>query len=329
MKRVAFFTIQSALSISSTAYAESSRSASELLPFVMTIIIAGILFLLIVVFFFIWNYKKNSIIIEAAVKSSKGNVRQNNEDNFFLNGRFMALQDMDNGATLSQQCMKPLQIYAVCDGMGGEEAGEEASFIAVENLVELYSSLSHGMDTDVFKKWFIKTSDNIFQKSQDNRRKSGTTIACCLWCKPKLYLAHVGDSRIYLFRNDKLTRLTTDHSEVERMIKMGLITPEEAVQHPKKHIISQYLGISSTDIQLDPCIVELSDFQNNDILLLCSDGLTDMLDDNILQQIFTKAESVQQATNLLVKYALKAGGHDNVTVLCLRYRTKKLAGQKN
>ena len=295
----------------------------------MTIIIAGILLLLIVVFFFIWNYKKNSIIIEAAVKSSKGNVRQNNEDNFFLNGRFMALQDMDNGATLSQQCMKPLQIYAVCDGMGGEEAGEEASFIAVENLVELYSSLSHGMDTDVFKKWFIKTSDNIFQKSQDNRRKSGTTIACCLWCKPKLYLAHVGDSRIYLFRNDKLTRLTTDHSEVERMIKMGLITPEEAVQHPKKHIISQYLGISSTDIQLDPCIVELSDFQNNDILLLCSDGLTDMLDDNILQQIFTKAECVQQATNLLVKYALKAGGHDNVTVLCLRYRTKKLAGQKN
>lgn len=326
MKRVFFFTVQSALSLSSLAYAESSSSISKSPSFVMTIIIIGVLILLVVTFFCLWKYKKtNSIIIEAAVKSNKGNVRQNNEDNFFLNGRFMALQDMDNGATISQQCKEPLQIYAVCDGMGGEEAGEEASCIAVEKLVELYSSLGHSMDTDLFKKWFIETSDDIFQNSQDNKRKSGTTIACCLWSNPKLYLAHVGDSRIYLFRNGELTRMTTDHSEVERMVRMGLITPEEASQHPKKHIISQYLGLSSADVQLDPCIVELSDVRNNDMLLLCSDGLTDMLDDNVLQQILAKAESVQQATELLVKYALKAGGHDNVTVLCMRYRIKKLS----
>ena len=119
--------------------------------------------------------------------------------------------------------------------------------------------------------------------------------------------------------------MTTDHSEVERMVKMGVITPEEASRHPRKHIISQYLGVSSSDVQLDPCIIEFPDLQDNDMLLLCSDGLTDMLDDNALQQILTKAESVQQATELLVKYALKAGGHDNVTVLCMRYRIKKFS----
>lgn len=321
MKRATLILTPSTLSLCSTAYAESGISSLKSLSFVSVIIITCVLILLGVAIFCVWNYKKtNNIIIEAAVKSNKGNVRQNNEDNFFLNGRTMALQDMDNGATFSQQCKKPLQIYAVCDGMGGEEAGEEASCIAVESLAELYSALSLGMDTDVFKKWFIKTSDDIFQKYRDNRRKSGTTIACCLWSNPNLYLAHLGDSRIYLFRNGELTRMTTDHSEVERMIKMGLITPEEASQHPKKHIISQYLGISSADVQLDPCIVELPDFQNNDLLLLCSDGLTDMLNDNVLQQIIAKAEDVQQATELLVKYALKAGGHDNVTVLCIRYR---------
>ena len=117
--------------------------------------------------------------------------------------------------------------------------------------------------------------------------------------------------------------------EQEHQLKSLLTEQQFEDAENKEFMLAQARACANGYALATEGIAVVSDFQNNDILLLCSDGLTDMLDDNILQQIFTKAESVQQATNLLVKYALKAGGHDNVTVLCLRYRTKKLAGQKN
>ena len=168
----------------------------------------------------------------------------------------------------------------------------------------------------VFSEGLNTISEGIYHEAQSQGVKSGTTLAGCLLENGQIRIAHVGDSRVYRLRDHTLMQLTADHSEVQRLLSMGVITPAQARSHPKRHVITQYLGMPDTEVRIDASITPVA-VRKGDRYLLCSDGLSDMVKDAQISKIFSAAATVKAAADELVQAALKNGGKDNVTVLCL------------
>lgn len=261
--------------------------------------------------------------IEAAAYNNKGRVRKNNEDSFYLNGQWMPLEKMDEGGVFHAQSSDSVQLYAVCDGMGGEASGEVASNLAVKGLSRLQSEKATPIDVDTLSRQITKISEKIYTDAQKQNARSGSTLVACLWKDQHMHLLHVGDSRIYRLREGNLQQMTLDHSEVQRMVSMGLISAEEAQTHPKRHVISQYLGMPSNEVRIEPTISPALDVAAGDRYLLCSDGLTDMVADKDIAKLLTAAPSPEKAVVTLGEAALQNGGHDNVTVLCIDVEVKR------
>lgn len=258
-----------------------------------------------------------SVSIQAAAVSNKGCIRRNNEDNFCLNGTFMQLDKMDEGAFESGTFRESAQLYAVCDGMGGTDAGEKASWQAVRELALRKQEYAQITETKELTSVLRTISGKINQEAQRKGQKSGTTIAMLLVRNEHITAVNVGDSRIYLLRDHKLRQMSVDHSRVQRMISMGLLTPEQAKMDPARHVITQYLGMSSYT-RFSPYFMPDIEPEENDVYLLCSDGLTDMLEDAQIETILARTERPKDAAQELVKTALEKGGRDNVTVVVLR-----------
>ena len=263
------------------------------------------------------------LLIEAAVCNHMGNIRTNNEDNFYLNGLWMPLDQMDKGGCFSLESADAVQLYAVCDGMGGESSGEKASFEAVSALRALQTGTADAISDEALIKRLNAVSTQIYQEAHEQGSRSGSTFAGCLWQDGRMRVAHIGDSRVYRMRNGRLEALTVDHSEVQRLVAMGMITPEEARTHPKRHVISQYLGMPSDEVSVTPTLSPWYEGKAGDRYLICSDGLTDMLDNSGIEQLLAKAEDAKTAVASLTQGALHKGGRDNVTVLCLCLLGKK------
>ena len=259
--------------------------------------------------------KHKKFTVYSAVMNNKGRVRKNNEDNFYLNGTIMQREKMDQGAFITCTCKESVQLYAVCDGMGGNENGEDASFGAVSSLQAENKEKTKSYDKKKFTSTLQNYSDSLYRNSRRKGYKSGTTIVAASIQNEKLLLVNVGDSRIYRFRGNQLKQMTVDHSRVQKLISLGMITPEEARTHPERHVITQYLGMNA-DIRLSPYYVSET-VQKNDIYLLCSDGLTDMVTDQQLESILTEQSNPKELVQTLVKTALHNGGRDNVTAMVL------------
>jgi protein phosphatase len=211
----------------------------------------------------------------------------------------------------------PSGLFIVADGMGGHRAGEVASSIAVDTLRELLSGalFDPGILTDAVS----RTNSRVFEASQGNAEYSGMgTTLTLLWTagmqgEPGVLIAQLGDSRAYLMRNSRLHRCTRDHSVVDEMLRKRLITPEQAKRHPERHGITRAIGIAE---MAKPDLFEW-DRQMGDIWLLCSDGLTDMLDDVSIASILRENDSLEDAADTLMREALNNGGHDNISLLLL------------
>ena len=258
-----------------------------------------------------------SIMIDAAVCSNMGKVRKNNEDNFYFNGLYMDESQRNSGGLFNLSVSEPIQIYAVCDGMGGEEGGEDASITAVRALMQYARTTHKANGTEQLKELLQKISDTIEDNAKKKGFHSGTTIAMVVICDDTIRTVHVGDSRVYCMENGKLERKTVDHSEVQRMYSMGLITREEMDTHPKRHVISQFLGMPRSDAMVAPTISEREQLKSGQRYLLCSDGLTDMVKDPEIEKILSTATSAEDAAKQLTIAALHNGGKDNVTSICL------------
>ena len=258
-----------------------------------------------------------SIMIDAAVCSNMGKVRKNNEDNFYFNGLYMDESQRNSGGLFNLSVAEPIQIYAVCDGMGGEEGGEDASITAVRALMQYARTTHKANGTEQLKELLQKISDTIEENAKKKGFHSGTTIAMVVICDDTIRVVHVGDSRVYCMENGKLERKTVDHSEVQRMYSMGLITKEEMDTHPKRHVISQFLGMPKSDAMVAPTISEREQLKSGQRYLLCSDGLTDMVKDPEIEKILSSASSAEEAAKQLTIAALHNGGKDNVTSICL------------
>ena len=207
------------------------------------------------------------------------------------------------------------RFVVVADGMGGHAGGEEASRIAtqvIQNyLVEHWSSNSS--DSSLLEAAFMQANQAIVQDQQHHpeRADMGTTAVAVLFRQQSSWCAHVGDSRLYLWRSATLQQVTEDHTWVARALKSGDIEPEEARNHPYRHILSRCLGREDLR-QID---IQSLDMQTGDRLLLCSDGLTEELGDPLIASYLQAQPTVDQAVVALIKEAKAKGGHDNITVV--------------
>ena len=224
--------------------------------------------------------------------------------------------NQDYTATFTNQKNQLLALLA--DGMGGHQAGDIASRQAVEEIGIAWEATTID-DSEKAVQWFLQhnqqTNQRIFEKGQSQPTLSGmgTTLEVVTLLDNHLALAHVGDSRIYLFREQRLIALTEDHSLVNALLKSGEITQEMAENHPRKNIITRSLGMPGS-LEVDVAIHKIED---HDQLLLCSDGLTNMVSEPKITQILLEAASLQDASQRLIDEANAKGGLDNITVLLI------------
>lgn len=255
-----------------------------------------------------------SLSIEVAGKTDVGRVRTNNEDNFGYDKR--------------------CGIYVVCDGMGGAAAGEVASKMAVDTVLDYYRRAAKKGRFDVVGVHPTQASGRaigigsainlanqaIFDASRQDEAHAGmgSTIVAVAVDEESLSIANVGDSRIYLIRGGSIRQLTDDHSLVMEQVRRGLITMEEAKRVDYQNIVIRALGAEPT-VQAD---IEDLKASEGDILVMCSDGLTRYLDDEQILTIVRDAEGLAPAVERLVTTARDAGGADNITALLLRFHER-------
>jgi protein phosphatase len=198
-------------------------------------------------------------------------------------------------------------LYAVADGMGGHRAGEVASATAIDALKTAYLG-GQRLDRAV-----EAANAAVFARAAEDAalRGMGTTLTAIALQDSTALLGHVGDSRAYLMRDGAVTQVTEDHSLVEQLVREGRLTPEEAQNHPQRAIITRALGVD-VDVQVDTYRIDL---KPGDRLMICSDGLTNMLSDDTIAQTLRRHADPQQAADTLVDMANQAGGDDNITVV--------------
>ena len=273
------------------------------------------------------------IKVEAAAYSSIGD-RKNNEDNFYLNGIFLKREQMDRGGKVSLCNEKPIQVYAVFDGMGGGEFGEYASYYAASCLKQYQDGSEHLDHSENLRAFLTETSRGIDRISTEHGLRSGScgSTAAILIIGDWWYrTAHTGDSRVYLLRDGRLERLTKDQSEVQRMVDAGKITLEEAWSHPRKNIITHHLGMPLRDGELKSIIGDRMPLQAGDCFLICSDGVSDSLRDCEILDIFDPEASAEDNAASIARQAKVHANSvnvasDNITAIVLRIRKAKDSG---
>jgi serine/threonine protein phosphatase PrpC len=246
--------------------------------------------------------------IEVSVQSDIGCLRQNNEDSF---GYWEPEDD--------QQFLRKGRLAVVADGMGGYEGGQEASRLAVETLVEVYRNFGGDDPQAALVEALQAAHEQIREYSfaHPELRGMGTTCTAAAIVQDALYYVHVGDTRLYLIRDGQITRVTRDHSYVGRLVESGMITPEEAENHPQRNILTAALGTNPDLIMDSPGQPE--PLRPDDVLLICSDGLWGQVrDSEILEAVENK--SAEQTGRKLIELARERGGPDNITVEVLRLR---------
>ena len=232
-------------------------------------------------------------IADSAGTTDAGRKRRRNEDSF----------------------VREPPLFAVADGMGGAQAGEVASRLAAAAFREFHEA--DELDPEERVAAIIQEANRrIYERARSDAQASGmgTTITAALVSGGSVAIGHVGDSRAYRLRGSRLEQLTEDHSLVADLVRSGRLTPQEADAHPQRSVITRALG-TDLEVDVDTFTVEA---QADDVFVLCSDGLTTMVDDEKIAQTVANADSLEHATKALVKTANRAGGEDNVTVVLFR-----------
>lgn len=270
----------------------------------------------------------NSIKFSAAVCSDKGRIRNNNEDNFYFNGTYLNPENRDEHNFFADNPSGSEIMYGVFDGMGGEALGEEASLITAQTVKKYHDKLKGGRIKDnksAILKSISDANTKICNKIvESGERRIGTTFALLSISDDTAQVYNVGDSRVYLYRNKKLTQISVDDTTAQRLVNMGVITKEKAKTHEDRHKLTQHLGIFADEMIVEPHISEKIRIEKGDMFILCSDGLTDMVENEEIQSIMRKSGDSRTAAQSLVETALKNGGRDNVTVTVISADTKSL-----
>ncbi len=242
-------------------------------------------------------------MIKAYAKSDIGKVREINQDAYYIS-----------------DSLDQVQLYMLADGMGGYNGGEIASKLAIQSAKSYIENNFKEIEKD--RESIIQLVGSsmeyanmvVYEKSKENKdlEGMGTTLEICLIYNNKVYIGHVGDSRIYRIRKEFMRKLTQDHSYVQKLVKDGTITKEEAMHHPQKNMLMKALGCNAF---VEPDVM-VKGFLKEDILIMCSDGLTNLVSQ---EEIFKEAKKdIEQAPKELVEKANNNGGYDNITVVIIK-----------
>lgn len=242
-------------------------------------------------------------MIKAYARTDKGNVRENNEDYFYISNS-----------------LDEVQLYLLADGMGGYNGGEIASKLAVQTAKNYIENNFKDIEKD--KDSIIQLLGSsmeyanmvVYEKSKETPELQGmgTTLEICLIYNNKAYIGHVGDSRIYRVRKQFIRKLTQDHSYVQKLVKEGTITKEQAEHHPQKNMLMKALGCNAF---VEPDVM-VKGFLKDDIMIMCSDGLSNLVDQETIYEMSSK--NIEQGTKDLVQLAKDRGGYDNITVVIIK-----------
>ncbi|NLP15145.1 MAG: serine/threonine-protein phosphatase [Clostridium sp.] len=267
------------------------------------------------------------IKVEADAYTHRGLIRDKNEDNFFLDGIFIDENQSNNCAKFSISKSSEEYIFAVCDGMGGQKYGEKASFAAVKILKKLHEKITESpgkkdIETIIrcLKSYVSKANEYIYDMSVKKGSPIGTTFACLTISGNKAVALNLGDSRVYLIRKGEIKRLTTDHTEAERLIRLGALTRESALTHNSRHRLYRYFGISPSEGILEADFSDIIEIEKDDKFLICSDGLTDTIEEQALLQIARGKMKNSEICASFVKEALNRGGDDNITSILINIK---------
>lgn len=239
--------------------------------------------------------------MEVSAATSVGRVRPLNEDAYFVS-------EPDKTGTV---------VAIVADGMGGHNAGEVASDKAVGIVQKICNKCANDNAKEILTEAVEEANREIYEMSINakNLFGMGTTMTACVAKEGSVTAVQVGDSRLYLLRKETITQITKDHSLVEMLLENGTITKEEARRHPQKNIITRAVG---TDRTVCADVYEFAT-EAGDVILLCSDGLVNMVEDEEILSLIKESETLDDAANKLVAAADNAGGTDNITVILIRF----------
>lgn len=247
--------------------------------------------------------------------SDVGLVRPHNED------ASLVVESVFEG----DQTPETVGLFVVADGMGGHQAGEVASALAArvvasylmqEVYIPYLRQAAHQSDQLSLTEALQQAVEAANQAVHAQVPGSGTTLTCALVINSRAYLAHVGDSRAYLYYNQELRQITRDHSYVDKLVELGQISAEAAAVHPQRNVLYRAVG-QGEQLEID---IHLLDLPGGSRLLLCSDGLWGMLSDNIIQAVLASAHTPQEACQELIAAANEAGGRDNITAVVIEGR---------
>ncbi len=226
--------------------------------------------------------------------------------------------DIGMGRALNEDAVASLdhETYVIADGMGGYAAGEVASHILVETVRDILSSKVHFDETSL-KEAILRANDAILQKVREHPSYTGMGTTATIFHRENdlFFWAHVGDSRLYLLREHSLKQITRDHSLVSDLVENGSITPDEARFHPKRNVITRAVGVA-TELMVDSGRFPAT---AGDVLLLCSDGLTSVLSDDVIYELLDTPRMNGNVAELLIKKALEKESHDNISALVVLY----------
>jgi PPM family protein phosphatase len=256
--------------------------------------------------------------LNVAAMSHAGMSGKNNEDRYTISS-YTGVDET------------PVLFAVISDGIGGHRAGEVAAELAVNYILEKISESDGKNPVEIMESAIHTASQAIASRSASQADQFGMGATCaCIWVEgDRLYTAYIGDTRIYLIRDGKIQRLTVDHTWVQEAIEKGIITPDQARYHPNVHVIRRHLGsveLPDVDFRLKLSLEDDDEqarknqgaqLKTGDILLMCSDGLTDMVWDDEILRLVTTRNALKSAAEDLVDRANERGGHDNITVILI------------
>jgi len=279
------------------------------------------------------NIPSALVQVDLAAQSHQGFVRDNNEDHYLV---VQITRSFETVLTNMAEGILPKHFgetgygMVVADGMGGMAAGEVASRVALLTLVELVAQTPDWimkMNQQENAPIVMRRMTRRFRQIDDELRElgettrslhgMGTTLTVAVTLGIDLFLSHIGDSRAYLLRSEKLHQLTKDHTLAQAMIEAGIARPDDTATHAMRHVLTAALG--STGERTDPQVQRLH-LSDGDQLLLCTDGLSEMVADDSIASVLRDANSSEAACKGLINLALAGGGTDNITVVLARYR---------
>lgn len=234
--------------------------------------------------------------------SDVGKKRENNEDYYFTSND-------DN-----------FPLFIIADGIGGHKSGEVASKMTVESIISSLKNIQAYPNLEALEKDFIKAISDanrtVYNKSQEDSKmlNMGSTLTVLYKYKTSVLIGNVGDSRAYSITDTEIRQLTEDDTLVNSLYKLGRITKDEAKNHPKRNMITNAIG---TDLTIDINLIQYN-FKPGEYILLCTDGLSDMVKDEEILEIFSSSENLEEMSQRLLKNALEAGGRDNITFIIIK-----------